>query len=424
MKKKVIIRGPILTRTGYGEQARFAFRALKSRPDLFDVYVMPTNWGHTGWTVEDDENRRELDQIIRETPIYINECNEAQVQPFDISIQVTIPQEWEPLAANNIGFTAGTETTHISANWIEKSNEVDRIIVVSEHTRSGFVNTEYNAKARNGADVVLRCATPVDVVNFPVKHVEPEELDFEPSTEFNFLTVAQWSPRKNLEHTVKWFIEEFIDNENVGLILKANIAKNCLLDRVAINQRLSELTAKYPDRKCKIYLLHGNLTDEEMAGLYQHPKVKALVNIAHGEGFGLPMFEAAANALPIVAPNWGGQKDYLSAEVTTKRKGKKTTKTRCLATKVDYTLGPIQAEAVWENVLIPESSWCYPTKTAYKKALQTVYKNHNRMVSDAKKLQASIVENFSEENQIEKFVDSVLKTTGASSSEFSKVVTL
>ena len=37
-------------------------------------------------------------------------------------------------------------------------------------------------------------------------------------------------PRKNLQTTVKAFVEEFKD-EDVGLVIKTNIAKNCLMDR-------------------------------------------------------------------------------------------------------------------------------------------------------------------------------------------------
>tara|TARA_E500000331_G_scaffold358567_1_gene426724 strand:- start:6094 stop:7362 length:1269 start_codon:yes stop_codon:yes gene_type:complete len=406
--KKVLIRGPILTRTGYGEQARFAYRALKSRPDLFQVYVIPTNWGHTGWIIEDTEERKILDADITATTRHVQYSQQIGNNPFDISVQVTIPQEWEKLAPVNIGFTAGTETTHISLKWVEATRIVDRIIAVSEHTKTGFTNTEYTGQDANGNNAVAKCLTPVDVVGFPVKLTQPQDVELGMTTDFNFLSVLQWSPRKNLENTIAWFIEEFREDENVGLIVKANIARNCLVDRLHTENRLKQLKEKMGEHKCKLYLLHGNFTDEEMLGLYNHENVHAFINLAHGEGFGLPIFEAALSGLPIVAPNWGGQKDYLTAEVQTKSKGKKRTKTRYLAAKVDYSLANIQPEAVWENVLIPESSWCYPQQSSYKSALRTVYKNHDRFKGQAKKLKTSIENNFSEETQNKKFVDSVL----------------
>ncbi len=48
-----------------------------------------------------------------------------------------------------------------------------------------------------------------------------------------------------------------------------------------------------------------------MKALYEHDKVKCLVNIAHGEGFGLPLFEAARAGLPIATIPWSGQLDFL-----------------------------------------------------------------------------------------------------------------
>ena len=48
-----------------------------------------------------------------------------------------------------------------------------------------------------------------------------------------------------------------------------------------------------------------------MTGLYCNPKINALINISHGEGFGLPMFEASREGLPIITIGWSGQLDFL-----------------------------------------------------------------------------------------------------------------
>lgn len=423
-KTKVLIRGPILTRSGYGEQTRFAYRALTSRPDLFDVYLAPTNWGNTSWIVDDSEERIQIDENIRNTTIYAKGCQDRGEIPFDASVQVTIPQEWQTIAPKNIGYTAGTETTLISHKWVESCRNVDKIIAVSNHTKAAFDNTVYEGTDENGRNVTARNQTPVDVVNFPTKEYETHELDFKPETGFNFLCVAQWSTRKNMPTTIQGFLNEFY-SEDVGLILKTNFAKNCLLDRMHCEAQIKGLLKTYeknmadidPEKlkqgqKCKIYLLHGGMTDEEMASLYKHPDINALINIAHGEGFGLPMFEAAQAGLPIIAPNWGGQKDFLNAPVTTKaRKGKKAkTRVRFLGTKVDYDIRQIQKEAVWDTVLIEQSQWCYIRERSYQTALKQVYKNPDRALGDAKKLQAHIKENFSEEAQNAKFVKAVLDT--------------
>jgi glycosyltransferase involved in cell wall biosynthesis len=436
-KKKIVIRGPILTRSGYGEQTRFAYRSLKSRPDLFEVYLIPTGWGNTSWITDDTEERKDIDNAIATTTSHVQSCQQNRVNPFDASIQVTIPQEWERICPKNIGYTAGTETTAISFKWVESCSNIDKIIAVSEHTKEGFINTVYEGHDPNGRAVQARCAVPVDVVSFPAKPVEPEQLDFDPETKFNFLVVAQWSDRKNMSSTIEGFLKQFNDNPDVGLIIKTNLAKNCLLDRQACFGRLKNALKNYdaaPEggkpRQCKIYLLHGGITDEQMHGLYRHPKVKVLINLAHGEGFGLPMFEAAQAGLPILAPNWGGQKDYMNVRISTNRKTarKKNKKThsrlKFLGTSVDYDVNKIQESAVWKDILIPESSWCYPIQKRYRAALKNVHTNYSRATDEAETLKEHIETNFSEEKQQNEFVKSVLDTLESNSSQPTSIMSL
>ena len=105
MQKKLLLRGPILSRSGYGEQARFALRALRSRRDLFDIYVLNTQWGHTKNIAGDTEERRWIDQIMLKT----NQFQGAGGK-YDMSLQVTVPHEFEKLTPINVGYTAGIET--------------------------------------------------------------------------------------------------------------------------------------------------------------------------------------------------------------------------------------------------------------------------------------------------------------------------
>jgi hypothetical protein len=131
IKKKVLLRGPLLTRSGYGEQARFALRALRSQPEACEVFIQPTGWGKTSWVNIQDEERLWIDQTIEKTIAYIQQGGQ-----FDISVQVTIPNEFEKVAPVNIGYTAGIETTRAAHEWLLKANEVvDKIIVVSNHSK-------------------------------------------------------------------------------------------------------------------------------------------------------------------------------------------------------------------------------------------------------------------------------------------------
>ena len=401
--KKVLVKGPALSQSGYGEHTRFVLRSLQSKPELFDVYLINLNWGQTGWIYEDTEERRWFDFLLSKTIHHTQAGGQ-----FDISLQVTIPNEWERLALVNIGVTAGIESTKIAPLWVEKSLQMDKIIVVSEHAKFGFDNTEYPATNNaTGEQFMAKSTCPIEVVGYPVKDIEPVDIDLNLKYDFNFLTVGTWIPRKNLERTIKWFVEEFHDQE-VGLIVKTSLAKNCLRDRTVAHHRLQELLREHSDRKCDVYLLHGDMSEGEMNGLYQHPKVKALINLSHGEGFGLPLFEAAYNGLPIIAPNWGGQVDFLHMPIKDK-KGK--VKNKAMFNEIAFDIKPIQPEAHWEGVLQKDSMWCFPKEWNYKKTLRSLYKSYGSSKSRARKLQSWVQETFEKNNQYEKFCNSVYKPT-------------
>ena len=402
MKKKILIRGPVLTQSGYGEHCRFLLRSLRKYEDMFDLYLIAVNWGRTNWQFEQTEERAWFDKLIKKTHDHIHN----KKGPVDISIQVTIPNEWEKLAPINIGVTAGIETDRISKEWIQKCQIMDKIIVVSEHAKRGFTDTKYDVVDANTGQEVKgwRCTVPVDVVHYPVKSLEKTDLDLNLKHDFNFLTVAQWGPRKNLKNTIKWFMDEF-KNDKVGLVVKTNLAKNCVLDRLAMTNKIKSIVSKFPDAKCSVHLLHGYMSEKEMNGLYTHPKIKALVSLTHGEGFGLPLFEAAYNGLPVIATNWSGHLDFLHMP-TTNKKGK--TKVKPMFSRIAYELKEIKKPAVWPGVIDTDAKWAFAEKGSYKMKLRDAFKDIGRHKSEAKKLQKHIIENFTEEKQNLDFATKIL----------------
>jgi glycosyltransferase involved in cell wall biosynthesis len=414
MKTKVLVRAPVLTQSGYGEHGRFVLRALRSREDLFDIYLVNINWGRTSWLWEDNEERQWYDELIHKTFHYAQGGGN-----FDISIQVTIPNEWEKMAPVNIGVTAGIEATQVAPQWIEKSFLVDKIITISQHSKETFERTSYSAQNKETGQTIddFRTTVPIEIVHYPVKPVEPSGVEIELETDFNFLAVAQWGERKNMENTIKWFVEEFIDQE-VGLVLKMNTMKNCLYDRMHTEKKLREALHKYPQRKCKVYLLHGSLTEGEMASLYTHDKIKALVTLTHGEGFGLPIFEAAYYGVPVIAPAWSGHVDFLYMALESK-KGK--VKQKPMFSTVDYHLTGVPEAAVWDGVLVKESKWCEPEQGSYKMRLREMYKDYNRFRSRAATLKEHLCANFTQEDQYKKFVDLIGPLPGVDGDEVDRL---
>lgn len=383
MKKKVLVEGPILTQSGYGEHARLVLRSLRSQEEFFDIYAIPVGWGRTSWLFEDNEERKWVDSIINKTVMVLQ-----QNPQFDIYVHVGIPNELKRKAPITIEVTAGIETTKAAPEWIDILNrECDKVITVSQHSKDVLEQTSWKAQDQFGRQLELKLNVPVEVIGYPVKEFNKFEnpkdwlsLDYD----FNFLCVAQWGPRKNLENTVRWFVEEF-NNDKVGLVCKVNHANNSLLDREECDKRIKDILKSYPNHKCKVYLLHGDLNEDEVHNLYVHPQIKAILNFAHGEGFGLPLWEAAYCGLPVLAPDFSGHRDFLYMEVDGKKKS--------AFSKVAYDLKKIQQEAVWNGVLHPESEWAFVKPIGAKLAMKEVYKDHGRFKGQAKKLKEYILSN-------------------------------
>ena len=244
-----------------------------------------------------------------------------------------------------------------------------------------------------------------------------KDLELNLETEFNFFSVQQWSPRKNVPQLVQAFVEQFKDNENIGLVLKANLMKNCILDRRATVNSMKAQLARLGDYKCKVYLLHGYMSEQELNSLYTHPKLHAYITTTHGEGFGLPIFEAAYNGMPVIAPDWSGQLDFLYKPVKHKKNKKRN---KAMFSRISYTLGPVQEFALWEGVIEKDSMWAYPEAGSIKMNMDGVYKEYEKHKKQAKELQRWILNNFVEKDIHEKIVQSLLEASGENTKQGEK----
>ena len=161
--KKVLVVAPLLSKSGYGVHSRFVVDALSTRPDLFDLYVSPLTWGESSWMYEDTAKRKYYDFLIKKLATFQG--------PFDLSVQVTVPTEWQNHAKINVGVTAGVETNKIPLDWLRRGNSMDKIIVTSKHTADTFLGTKYDIKSETTEEVLslVGCQKPVEVVGYPVK---------------------------------------------------------------------------------------------------------------------------------------------------------------------------------------------------------------------------------------------------------------
>ena len=387
--KKLLINAPLNSNSGYGSMSRFALDVLKDHQDKFDIYVNVLNWGQTGWMHEETDEYQLIKTLRVKTEQY-TQASGGKPQ-FDVSLQITIPNEWKRMAPVNIGYTAGIETTHISPAWLQPSQGMDRIITISNFSKDVFLNTVFQDQAGTQHKVT----TPIEVVHFPAKETSTSSLDLELSSQFNFLTVNQWGPRKNMEFLISNFIDEF-RNEDVGIVVKTNQANDSQIDRDRVEGALSTLIASKGEKKCRIHLVHGRLTGEEMGGLYNHPKIKAFVTATHGEGFGMPIFEAVNAKLPVIATDWSGHLDFLSVD------------DKKMFAKVDFELKQIEPQHVWQGVMEANTGWAFPIAASLRSRMREVYKDHGRFKSWANKLAEHNKEKFKKETVYGKFLDNFI----------------
>jgi glycosyltransferase involved in cell wall biosynthesis len=364
---KVLIRAPLLSCSGYGTHSRQIFKWLLSRKD-FDVSCQIVPWGITPWLINSKDDDGLANEAMKRSKI------EGQ---FDLSVQVQLPNEWDSnLASKNIGITAAVETDKCNPEWIDCCNSMDMVIVPSKHVKKTIQNTGSVENVQVVPESYYDC----------IKDELPDlNLDFD--TDFNFLIFGQLTgnnpenDRKNLFYTVKYLCESFSDDPNVGIVIKSNSGRNTKIDRNVTTKILTKLLSEvrkgpYP----KFHLLHGTMTQEEIGALYRHKKIKALVTLTRGEGFGLPILEAAASGLPVIATRWSGHTDFLSH-------GK--------FLDVNYHLKEIHSSRIDNSIFISGTKWAEPDETDAKRRLEKFRRSPDIPKKWAKDLQKIILEKYS-----------------------------
>jgi glycosyltransferase involved in cell wall biosynthesis len=379
MKNTFYISSPFDTYSGYGARSRDLIKAI-IKSDKYNVKLLSQRWGNTpfGFCSDHEEWSFLLD--------YVHDQPQFTEQP-DIWMQITVPNEFQPVGKYNIGVTAGMETTIVHGSWVEGINRMDLNLVSSEHSKQVFLNSKFESKNQQGQSLgIVEVTKPIEVL-FEGADIEiyksistsssyPLQLDIK--EDFAFLFVGHWlqgelgEDRKNVGLLIKAFYEVYKNQKNKpALILKTNGAGASYMDREDILKKIQSIKSSVNSNDLpNIYLLHGELTDIEMNALYNHPKVKAMVSLTKGEGFGRPLLEFSLSKKPIMVSGWSGHMDFINPE---------------FSAIIGGNLKNVHPSAVIPNMILAESQWFSPDHGQIGTLMKDIQKNYKNYLEKAKR---------------------------------------
>lgn len=398
-KTIIVISCPIDTYSGYGARARDFVKALDK--NKYEVEILSQRWGNTRFGYLQDHQEFELESMI---------IPKLTAQP-DVWIQVTVPNEFQKVGKFNIGLTAGMETDISPPEWVQGCNNMDLILVSSEHGKASLVNSKYDAQDKNtGATQRIEVTTPVEVLfegvdlekYFTTDTIANMEINLDLDNiqeSFCYLFVGHWlqgsfgHDRKNVGWTIKAFLETFKNKKKQpALILKTQHANASITDRDNLLKKIDEVRKTVKGKLPNIYVVHGELSDDEVNELYNHSKVKAMISFTKGEGFGRPLLEFSLTGKPIIASGWSGHIDFLNREFTT---------------LVGGTLHQVDNSAVVKNIIMKEAKWFQADEAEVGRALKDVFDKYKKYEELGKRQRHYVKTAFSLEMMAEK-LDSIL----------------
>ena len=391
-KPLLLLMAPVNTVSGYGARSRDIAHALIAS-DKYDVKIWPTRWGTTPQNYLNDQD--ETDKLL------IDRClsNPQLSQQPDIFVQITVPNEFQRIGKYNIGITAGIETTIASAPWIEGCNRMDLVLTSSEHSKKVFLDSTWQKHDQNTQQLLgtIKIEKPMEVLFEGVdltKYFKASEIHESVNDQlklvkedFAFLFVGHWlkgdmgQDRKDISGLIKTFLETFKNkpsSSRPALILKTSAADFSPLDREDMLNRIEMISNTVQGgvgELPSIYVVHGDLTDDEMNSLYNHPKIKAHITLTKGEGFGRPLAEASLSEKVIIAPNWSGQVDFLKHTI-----------------QVPGQLTQVHPSAAWDEVILQDSMWFTADYGQAGEAMKFAFDKKNaKTIATLAKRQASVI---------------------------------
>jgi hypothetical protein len=196
--------------------------------------------------------------------------------------------------------------------------------------------------------------------------------------------------RKDIGMAIKTFATVFQylpKDKRPALVVKTSHAGFSVIDREATREKIDGVLKPLGDKCPSVYLLHGDMEEADMSNLYHHPKVKAMISFAKGEGYGRPMAEFTLTGKPIIASGWSGQMDFLPAEHSVLLEGS--------LTQVD--------ESAADQFCMKEAQWFSVNYSNAANKIYDVFNKYDSYLDKSKGLKENTLKHFTLDNMHDKF---------------------
>jgi glycosyltransferase involved in cell wall biosynthesis len=185
----------------------------------------------------------------------------------------------------NIGYWAW-ETTRAPERWLRYDEHMAQIWVPSQFVKTALIDTGFKTPVY----VIPHAIAPQRQHEFPAAD---KPLTF--MVQFDHASrISRKRPDLSLQAIQRAALRS---GEKIRIIIKTH--RNETVD-----------FAEYPN--IQVEIINEWLSDAQMDALWN--RVDIFVSLNRGEGFGLPMAEAMARGIPVVATSWGAVGEFLDEE--------------------------------------------------------------------------------------------------------------